>query len=270
MSLHIVEKGNGYPIVFGHSYLWDAHMWDPQVNELSKEYHCLGIELWNHGQSPNVPKSPYSIEEMAEAYYQAVLKQGIKEFAFVGLSVGGMIGVELALKYPKAVKALVVSASHVGREPASSLTEYLGLMDRLDREAKISQEFAKELASYFFTKETLKNNPTLVNRFVQSLVAYPPQRIQGLTTIGRGIFNRKDRMKDLSQIQCPTLYMVGADDIARPPHESQEMAKATPHSECVIVPNAAHVNNLEQPEFVTNHLKSFLKKSIDFKHVAGF
>lgn len=266
MSLNIIEKGSGYPVVFAHTCLWDAKMWTPQIDELSKEYHCLNIELWSHGGSPNIPKPSYSIEELAEDYHQTIHKRGIKEFVFIGLSIGGLIGIELALKYPKSVKALAVIASSAKKEPEKTWKEYLGLMDYLKQEGRITEDFAHELATYYFRKETYKNNYKLIDQFTKNLTAYPKERIQGIIAIGCCGFKRKDKMKYLSNIKCPTLYMTGDEDTVRPPHESEEMAKITPHSECIIIPDAAHIPNLEQPEIMTNHLKTFLNKNIQLKH----
>ncbi|MFB3137268.1 MAG: alpha/beta fold hydrolase, partial [Nitrospirales bacterium] len=63
----------------------------------------------------------------------------------------------------------------------------------------------------------------------------------------------------LKDMTCPTLVVVGQDDVATPPSEAKFMAEKIPHSRLEIIPNAGHASNLEQPEAFNSVLQSFLK-----------
>ena len=64
-DLHYLDRGSGFPVVFGGSYPWDAAMWAPQVEALSSRYRCIVPELWGHGKSGAIPQVPYSMSKLA-------------------------------------------------------------------------------------------------------------------------------------------------------------------------------------------------------------
>lgn len=112
-TLHYLDQGKGYPLLFGHSYLWDSHMWRPQIEKLSQNFRCIVPDLWSHGLSEDPPvEEPYPISKMADDYYSLMSNLGIKKFSMIGLSVGGMIGVEMALNHPEAVESLAIMGSY--------------------------------------------------------------------------------------------------------------------------------------------------------------
>ena len=79
-----------------------------------------------------------------------------------------------------------------------------------------------------------------------------------LIRFGRAIFGRASVLKQMSQIQLPTLIIVGAEDKATPPTKARRMAEAIPGAQLEIVPAAGHMTTLEQPEHVNRVLATFL------------
>ena len=65
-QMSYVERGKGFPILLGHSFLWDKHMWNPTIEELSKNYRCIAPDLWGHGDSSLLENDIYSVEEITE------------------------------------------------------------------------------------------------------------------------------------------------------------------------------------------------------------
>lgn len=258
-DLHYQDVGEGYPVLFGHSFLWDSHMWKPQVDVLSKTYRCIVPDLWGHGLSDDPPEqTAYSVSNMADDYYILMKNLGFKEFAMVGLSVGGMIGVELALKYPKALSCLAILGSFAGAEPEVTFKKYNSMMDQADRNKRFTSELADAITPLFFSPSTLKSDPDLVHSFSIHLRSIPSERIKGVTNIGRGIFARPDRLNELSKIEIPSLVVVGEDDIPRPPREALQMAERLPNSSLVMLSQAGHISNLEQPDEITRELEKLL------------
>ena len=260
-KLHFLDVGKGYPILFGHSFLWDCHMWKPQIDHLSQHFRCIVPDLWSHGQSDDVPsKEPYSVPEMAEDHYELMKFLKIDTFSVIGLSVGGMIGVDMALKYPEAVDGLGILSSFVGQEPFVAQEKYFALMDQIDRNKRFTSEIADIITPLFFSPSTLKSDPDLVRSFNIHLRSIPGERVRGITNIGRGIFTRPDRLNQLERIKIPTLVMVGEDDAPRPPKEASQMAELLPNASLVILSQAGHICNLEQPEDVTGEIEKFIRR----------
>ena len=83
-------------------------MWQAQIAYLKKDYRCIVPDLWSHGQSDPLPYPDCSLERLADDYWQFAQSLSLKKFALVGLSVGGMWAVHLALAHPEAVSALVL------------------------------------------------------------------------------------------------------------------------------------------------------------------
>ncbi len=261
-QLFYEDQGSGFPLLFGHSYLWDGAMWEPQVAALSARYRCIVPDLWGHGRSDPPPQTPYSIEALAEDFWALTQSLGLKRFAVIGLSVGGMWGVHLALNHPEAVAALVMMDSYVGPEPEENRLRYFGMMDMVEKAGMVPPPIREAVLPLFFSPVTMQQNPDLPARFQSSLAAIPPERIAGILTIGRAIFGRSSILEPLPGLKAPTLIIVGADDRSRPPHEAEEMARLIPGARLEIIPQAGHISNLEQPERVNALLADFLKATV--------
>jgi len=255
------EHGEGFPILFGSSYLWDASMWAPQIEVFSLEYRCIIPELWGHGQSDSIPAIPYSIEALAEDYYQLLEALNIDLCAVVGLSVGGMWGAQLALQHPERVSALVLMDTSVAPEPPDTQQQYFGMAAMVEQVGKLPVPLVEEILRLFFAPDTLKSQPGLVENFKQRLLNWPNENISSLVALNRAIFSRKSLLERLGELSMPTLVVVGEDDIARPPHEAQAMADAIQGAEYVVIPNAGHVPNLEQPQMVNQVLYDFISRN---------
>lgn len=261
-QMYYAEYGQGFPILFGHSYLWDSTMWEHQVKALSQSYRCIVPELWGHGRSDLPPERPYTVEAIAEDHWELARALNLNRFALVGLSVGGMWGLHLTLAHPEAVAALVLMDTCAGAEPEATRRQYLGQIDMIEQIGLIPPPMLEALIFTFFSPTTIQSNPGLIARFKASLSSLAPERIPGILTIGRGIFSRACVRDRLSEIRLPTLVLVGADDRPRPPHESEEMAQAIAGAKLHVIPQAGHISSLEQPEQVTSLLEAFLTKAI--------
>ncbi len=259
-NMAYLDQGCGHPILMGHSYLWDAHMWHPQITDLQKNYRCIAPDLWSHGQSDVLTHSVYTIPHLANDCWQFAQSLALKKFALIGLSVGGMWATELALNHPESISALVLMDTYVGAEPVTTQAVYLGMMKELEADRQFTTNFASKVAPYFFAKDTAREQPELVESFIQSLLAVPAQHIPGKVALGRAIFTRDSLLKKLTQIKVPTLVIVGEEDLPRPPAEAQEMVGLIPNAQLEIIPKAGHICTIEQPERVNQVLRNFLNQ----------
>jgi len=199
---------------------------------------------------------------MAEDMWELAKSLGLERFAVIGLSVGGMWGVHLALAHPEAVAALVLMDTYVGPEPQETATRYFGMMDIVEKAGGIPPQMMDALVPLFFSQATVQNKPDLINDFKARLAAITPERVPGVLAIGRGIFSRKSLLDRLGEIKAPTLIIVGEEDRSRPPHEARKMAELIPGARVEVLPEAGHISNLEQPERVNSLLLSFLQENL--------
>ena len=259
-SRHIYyeEQGSGFPLLFGHSYLWNAAMWQPQIEALSEHFRCIVPDLWGHGQSDAPPESSHTIEALAEDFWTFAQDLKLERFVMIGLSVGGMWGAHLTLNHPEAVAALVLMDTSLEAEPEDTRLLYFGMLDAVEQMGEFHEDLANTVAPMFFSPKTVESNPELINNFRDRLSAEPAERIPGVIALGRGIFGRNAVIDRFGEFQTPTLVVVGEDDGPRPPHESQAMADRIPGARLEIVPDAGHICTLEQPALVNELLIDFL------------
>ncbi len=258
-KLHYQDVGKGYPLLFGHSYLWTSDMWKPQLESLSKNFRCIATDLWDHGQSDHLGEDDYSLEQCADDHLELMRKLGINEFAMIGLSVGGMWGTHLALRYPQAVSHLILMGTFVGSEPKATLDQYFSMIDSFESAGCFSPAFVDSVVPMFFSPHTLEHKKEMAEAFHHHLCNIKPDQIPGVAKLGRIIFSREDLISRLKEITQPSLVIVGQDDIARPPAEAKLMADNLPNSTLHIIENAGHIANLEQPDQVTAILQKFLQ-----------
>lgn len=260
--LHFLDVGTGEPLLFGHSFLWDHRMWDAQIEALSPYFRCIVPDLWGHGRSAPLDCDEYSIEALADDYWDLMQALGIHQFSIIGLSVGGMWAAELAIKYPAAVNSLVLMDTYLGEEPAQTRALYLGMLDQVAQARKIPESMIGQLAQIFLSPNTHLTNPKLVTAFQNELREMPSTQIPTLVTLGRAIFGRTDRLESLGRLSQPTLIMVGEHDRPRPVSEASEMTECLPNARLEVIPNAGHIPAKEQPETVNQHLQQFLSPEI--------
>lgn len=243
MGLEVIERGDGPVIVLLHGAGVDAALWKPQMEPFSKQYHVIAPNLPGHGQSAPVE----SVEEMADAVRALLQGKGIAQYALVGLSLGGMVAMEIAGRWPSEVSHLVtvesvptVSESAFGKKLANWATLLFKILPpsmiaALPVSAAVAQtQDAGKYVQGAMAKMTAKNNYTIMRAAC-----------------------RYDGRERLPNITAKTLVMVGAMN-KKTHRQAQTMADAIPHSEFLVIPVAGHVANRDAPDFFNASVLSFL------------
>ncbi|NVD05659.1 alpha/beta hydrolase [Vibrio sp. JPW-9-11-11] len=255
-----LDVGQGPAIVFGHSYLWDSAMWAPQVEVLSQHYRCIVPELWAHGQSEFAPDTTRSLADYARHIVALMDHLDLEQFSIVGLSVGGMWGTEVVNLVPQRVHSLVLMDTFVGLEPEVTHNKYFAMLDTISQVEAVPAPMIEAITPLFFAANVEQNNPQLAAQFSRSLSHLTGERAVEVARVGRMVFGRRDQMDDIEKFTLPVLIAVGQEDKPRPVLESYLMHDTIAGSELIQIPHAGHISNLEQAEFVTQMLKSFLDR----------
>jgi pimeloyl-ACP methyl ester carboxylesterase len=261
-QLHYQIRGSGFPVLLGHSYLWDSAMWHPQIDALSQSYQVIVPELWGHGQSGPMPENTRNFGDLAAQASELLNALGIEQCAMVGLSVGGMWGSELALREPERVKALVIMDADRGAEPAATLAQYTQMINTIESLGHIPAPMIDAIAPLYFRRGAPPDSELIVS-FKRALASFSADRIrQSIVPLGRLIFNRPDEVARLAALDpATTLVMCGELDIPRPPAETIRMA-GTIGCGHVLVPDAGHISCLENPSFVNLELLAWLDRHV--------
>ncbi|MGS0742935.1 alpha/beta fold hydrolase [Glaciimonas sp. GG7] len=257
-KLAYLDQGQGFPVLLGHSYLWNSHMWQPQIEALSPHFRVVAPDLWGHGLSGELPSNTHTLQDLAQHYLALLDALEIEECHVVGLSVGGMWGEALAQLAPTRVRKLVLMDTYLGAEPALSQAKYLGLLHLIEQSGTISSALLDAIVPMFF-RPGIDLNSSLPTTFRAALAEFSrDQLLHSIVPLGRLIFTREERRPGLSQLNADnTLILVGEHDIPRPPEEAHEMADII-GCRMKTIANAGHISNLENPAAVTQELLDFL------------
>lgn len=257
-----MDQGIGPVLVFGHSYLWDHAMWAPQVEILSQHYRCIVPDFWAHGGSDPAPMTTRTLRDYADNILALLDHLNVDKFSMIGLGVGGMWGAELALKASTRVTALVLMDTFLGYEPEVMVAKYLAMLDIIRDQQQIPKTIINDITPLFFGRDTQQHESALVAGFQDTLLSLQSERAIAISDMGRMIFGRRDTFDDIEFLTMPTLIMSGIEDRVHSPLEAQLMHDEIAGSQYVLIPDAGHISNLEQPQFVTEQLQRFLVNSL--------
>lgn len=260
--LHYQTHGTGFPVLLGHSYLWDSSMWAPQIDALSRHYQVIVPDLWGHGQSGRLPEGTATLGDLATHASRLLDALDIAQCAIVGLSVGGMWGSELTLREPGRVKCLVMMDTDRGAEPAATLGQYSQMFNAIEALGSIPAPMIDVIVPLFFRRGAALDGAVHAS-FRTSLAGFSAEQLrQSIVPLGRLIFGRTDALASLAGLDPATTLLMGGElDIPRPPSEMARMAEAIGCRQ-MLIPDAGHISNLENPSFVTDALVAWLGQHV--------
>jgi len=244
--------GNGPWLTLSHSLACDKHMWDEQMDALTKKYKVLRYDTRGHGKS-EAPKGAYTLDQLADDVHGLFGALGIERTHWAGLSMGGMIGQTFALKYPGVFQSLIL-ADTTSRYPADAAGVWAERIKAV--EAQGMEGVVEGTLARWFTEPFRKSNPPGVARVAAAIRATPVAGFVGCCHALPKI-NVTERLKEIA---CPTLVIVGEQDPGTPVAMAREIHENKPGSELVIIPSAAHISNIEQPQAFTSAMLGFLER----------
>lgn len=251
-DLSYEEKGQGEPVLFLHGLGSSSAHWAPQMEHFSRSYRCIAVDARGSGHSRDRlnPGGPFSIAGFAADAAALLSALGASPAHVVGLSMGGMIGFQLAVDHPHAVRTLTVVNSGPSVRP-KTLRDRLKLLfreivTRLLGPAGVARMIAPKL----FPKP---EQEALRQAFRAAVARNDPKAYlaTSLAIMGWSV------EEHLGTIDVPTL-VVAADGDYTPVSTKQAYARAMPRAEVVVVEDARHALPVEAPEKFNAVLAPFL------------
>ncbi len=237
-------------VVLSHSLACSQVMWWPQIELLESHFRVLRFDTRGHGQS-QAPEGPYTLEQLVDDAIGLLDALKLDRVYWVGLSMGGMIGQGLALRDQSRLNTLVL-ADTAAVIPAEAQPVW---QERID--AAITggmQAVAESTLERWFTPDYLQQNRPGIDRIRQQILATPLAGYVGCSEAIR----RLNYLDQLDAVETKTLIMVGADDPGTPVAASEAMHAQIKGSKLVVIPQAAHLSNIEQADTFNSHLMAFL------------
>jgi 3-oxoadipate enol-lactonase len=245
-----IEGPDDAPVLaLGNPIGTNRDVWAHQVPVLSRYFRLLRYEPRGHGapgrQSP-APDGPYTIDDLGRDVLNAADDHGVGQFAFAGVSLGGMTGIWLAANAPDRVTSLAVCCAALTALPSPQAWH--------DRAALVRSEGMAPLAEMvvprWFTPAFMARDPAAVQTVADMLIATNPE---GYAGCGEAIA-ALDLRPLLPAVQAPTLVLSGAEDVAAPPAIGAFTARSIPGAQLTVIQAASHFAHYEQPGPVTDAL----------------
>ncbi len=241
----------GPVVVLSNSIGTSLSMWDAQAAALARRLRVLRYDTRGHGASP-VPAGPYSIEDLAGDLLAMLDANRIERASLCGLSIGAMTCIAAAARAPERVDRLILccTSSWLGPERSAAYRERAAAV----REGGL-EPIADAVVDRWLTPAFRRAHPDVTQRMRDGFVATP---VEGYASCCEAL-SRMDLRAALGRVDALTLVIAGAEDPATPPGDGRQIADGIRGARFEVVPNAAHLANIEQPELVTRLIEGFLE-----------
>lgn len=257
IALAYSDTGRGFPIVFLHAFPLNRTMWAQQEPDLSPHCRVVTIDLRGHGES-DAPLWHYSLDQAAEDVRALLDHLSIRQAVFVGLSMGGYILFAFYRRHAGRVKGLVLADTRAQADTPEGKEGRFQMAQTAYRHGPAA--IADIMIPKLLSPETIRTRPEMVQRVRMMIEG---NQVSGIAGDLMAMAERPDSIPLLKQISCPTQIIVGELDHATPLADATLMADQIPGARLAIIPGAAHLTNLEQPELFTHIVRSFIERVVE-------
>jgi pimeloyl-ACP methyl ester carboxylesterase len=259
VELHYEQVGEGPPLVFSHEFGGGYRSWEPQVSHFARWYRCL---TYNHRGFPpsEVPteSGAYSQELLVEDLRALLGQLGIESAHLVGLSLGGNVVLNLALRHPELCRSIVVAGTGSGTvEREQWARDMASNAETLAREGMAP--FVERYGRGPTRLQLLRKDPlgfeTFRRQFLEHSAEGSRRIIEGVIVARPTIFALEER---LGALRVPTLVVVGDEDgpCVEP---ALFMKRQIPGAGLAVLPRTGHTLNLEEPRLFNELVGDFLR-----------
>ncbi len=237
-------------VTMSHSLATDLSMWDPTLPALTGRFRVLRYDTRGHGGT-DAPKGAYTLDQLADDALALLKALGISRTHWVGLSMGGMIGQTLGLKAPQVFASLALCDTS-SRIPAEAKPLW---QDRIrTAETQGMEPLVQGPLERWFTEPFRKSRGDVIDKVAKMIRSTPAAGYAGCCHA----ISALDLTDKIGAIKAPTVVIVGEDDPGTPVAASKVINERIAGSRLEILPKAAHLSNMEQPEAFNKALAGFL------------
>ncbi|HYJ79348.1 MAG TPA: alpha/beta fold hydrolase [Longimicrobiaceae bacterium] len=257
-TLHYEDTGAGAEaVVFAHGLLWSGRMFDAQVAALRGRYRCVAFDFRGQGGS-EVTAGGYDMETLAADAAALIEALGCAPCHFVGLSMGGFVGMRLALHRPELLRSLTLIGTSADPEPPQNVPRYrlLGAVARLLGRTGF-RLVSGRVMRIMFGRSFLEDPARAGQRREWERRLLENDRV-GATRALVGVIERRGVHDELHRVAVPTLVLVGDQDVATVPGKAERIAAQIPGARLVVIPDAGHTSSVEEPDAVSRALEEHL------------
>jgi 3-oxoadipate enol-lactonase len=240
------------PVIFLHGFPFDKSLWQPQMHFLSKTNRVIAYDIRGFGKS-TASHDKISIQLFADDLIKFMDALAIEKAIVCGLLMGGYILLNAVNQYPERFKALIPSDTQCVADTAEAKTKRMQTITKIKIDGL--QEFAEGFIKNIFCQESKDNKKELVESINNTILNTPSQTITDTLT---DLAERAETCSALHQITMPVLLLCGKEDKVTPVEQAEFMHRNISNSTLIIISNAGHIANIEQPEIFNKYVSEFI------------
>jgi pimeloyl-ACP methyl ester carboxylesterase len=246
-------SGAGTPLVLLHAFPLDGRMWAPQVEALAGTYQVIVPDLRGFGAAKDQAVEEAGMALLADDVARLLDDRGLERVVLGGLSLGGYVALAFMARHADRVSGLILLDTKATADGDQAREDRLGMAERVLAEGN---DFVPEVMLPKLLGETTREHrPEVVEKVAALIREQAPEAIAGAQ---RGMAARPATSDVLASITVPTLVVTGEEDAVNGPEIGRDLAAAIPGARFLLVEEAGHLVNLEQPEIVNEALLDFL------------
>lgn len=244
------ERGSGPALVLIHGHPFSRRMWEGQLDSLSDAFRVIAPDLPGYGRSPARAET-ITPRGLADAVIELLDAIAVERATVVGLSLGGLVAMELGLGYPDRVDRLVLTATTAAPLTADEAATRRATASRLETDGML--DHALEMAGRLFGPAA-RRDPSLVLPVLETMLTTSPA---GAAAALRGRAERPPYDRLLSGLQMPVLVLVGDADFFSTTEVTAQLVASLPDPDVLILPGIGHMPNLEAPDRFDEAVRAF-------------
>ena len=251
MSLDYDELGAGPALLLVHGHPFDRTMWAPQVEALSGQLRVIAPDLPGYGES-RPRAATMTMGALADAVLELLDELGVERAVVAGLSMGGLVAMELGLHHAERVHGLVLAATTAAPVTPEEARMRRETAERIERDGML--DHALEMAGRLFGPRA-RRDPDLVLPVLSMMLHAPPH---GAAAALRGRAERPDYARLLPELLVPSLVIAGEEDAFAGEEVVAQLVEALPDPEVLRLPGVGHLPNVEARHEVETAVLDFV------------
>lgn len=249
ISLYYEEYGEGEPLLLLHGLGSDGRSWEYQVEAFAREFRVIVPDVRGHGRSAK-PPGPYTVSQFSKDIFAVLDHLQIDRFHLVGLSMGGMIGFQMAVDQPERLKSMTVVNSGPELVPRGFKEKWQIWQRRLIISFLSMEKIGEVIGGRLFPEP---HQAEYKEQFIQQMGENDPKAYKAATNALLG-WSVSDR---LDHIQCPVL-VISSDMDYTPVAVKEAYTRQLPTSRLHVIENSRHATPIDQPEAFNTSVLNFL------------
>ncbi|HKP53820.1 MAG TPA: alpha/beta fold hydrolase [Chloroflexia bacterium] len=256
-NLHVMQRGEGTPLVLLHGFPFDHALWRAQLHGLEGAgVRVIAPDLPGFGRSPSLAEGEASMDSYADAIAQWAKEEGLGKFILAGHSMGGYIAFAFVRRYAEMLSGLVLVCTRPGADSEAAREGRYKLIEEVRKRGP--QAVVDAMLPKLFAPSTAESQSEAVDDTRQMMLR---QSDEGIIAAIRAMAERPDSTSGLEAINVPTLIITGAEDAIIPAPEAEGMMSRISGARHVPIANAGHLPMIEQPDAFNEALNSFINSS---------